>query len=249
MSQTAARTPTPLPAELSAKDAAPLEKRIEELLGEINQASRSVAEILGEEVHQTQRAESTPEDAGDPPPPPALAADPELESSIDQVIQDTRQTLEEPTEISPPSATIAQIDEALEQRADEVMAEATATGPGHQSPEVETAPLPATGEDQSTGDESESIPQDEKLSVNPVVPVVISAPPEPLGTPIEDQMVNGQPAHALSDERNRQHHQFRLISALAWPMANIPVGLRDLVGWFALVTIFNSACIWLYLLL
>jgi len=38
----------------------------------------------------------------------------------------------------------------------------------------------------------------------------------------------------------------RLVSA---PLVVIPVGVRDMIGWLALVTAFNAACLWAYLVL
>lgn len=37
-------------------------------------------------------------------------------------------------------------------------------------------------------------------------------------------------------------------SVFALPLRGLPHAARDLVGWFALVTLFNAACVWLYVL-
>lgn len=40
-----------------------------------------------------------------------------------------------------------------------------------------------------------------------------------------------------------------LPKAMAWPLSHLTPAGRDLIGWFALVTLFNAACLWAYLLI
>lgn len=40
-----------------------------------------------------------------------------------------------------------------------------------------------------------------------------------------------------------------IINTLTWPMTLFPPIARDVIGWFGLVTLFNAACLWLYVLL
>jgi hypothetical protein len=40
-----------------------------------------------------------------------------------------------------------------------------------------------------------------------------------------------------------------LVAPFAWPLSFLSPAMRDIVGWFGLVTLFNAACIWAYLLL
>lgn len=249
----------------------PLEQRIEELLGEISEASKNVTDILREEdaaLHPPEPTAEpapsaadtitptidppatpdvdetpTPEDVAlEPPAAPVDAPIPELEASIDRVVEEAQRTLAETTEPAAGTTdTVAQVDDALAQNADAMMASAEVAA-------VDAPPEPATATAREpASDEADHTPVE--AVANAVVPVVVSAPPEPLAAPGE------KAGNFTAGSDDPSHHSkasrkvLRLVEVASWPISCLPVVVRDLVGWFALVTIFNAVCIWAYLII
>lgn len=261
MSQTAARTPpaAPIPAS-AAEDAAPLDQRIDELLGEISDASRSVDDMLREADGAAPPVETAAEAAAEARPVPEAIASaplsPELEASIDEVIEQTRQSLEEP--LAPVTGTVGEIDEALAKNADAMMSEATPAAIGSAESELEVpehaevAPDPIAAEAVAAIDPASGETLGQTAS-GPVVPVVVSAPPEPL-EPLDAAAAAGAAlAPRIDADLDKlppgSGRLLPVLRAASWPMSRVPLVVRDLIGWLALVTLFNSACLWLYLLL
>lgn len=247
MSLTAAQ----IPAVAGAEDpSAPLDARIEQLLKEIDQAQTTVSDILREEdkaLHPTA-------DKGTAPAEPAQPIDPGLEESIDQAIAEAQKaTHEESAKIAAdqapaaPAGSVEQIDETLAREADDKMAgvESTpaASDAGSTSGEAPPpAPVGEVGETLGSGSSAES------SGAAQVVPVVVSAPPEPLEAQTPDQPPD-EPEAKESGRIKVFAGSGILVRAAAWPLSLVPVMIRDMVGWFAIVTLFNAACLWLFLLL
>lgn len=232
MSQAAAKAPTQDQPAPAGEAAAPLEERIDALLDELDEAKQEVNGVVAEAEH----------DAIDEP-----VTSPDLEASIDQVIEEAQRSL---GEIEPDPAlniaagpgAVARIDDALAQSADHRMAEAEARAAAEQaqSPKpLDKTPEPEQGDFPVVSGSTEGAV---------VVPVVVSAPPEPL----EPNTAGAAVAHTTAAQIGGNPPTPVIMSAarlLAWPMSALPIEMRDLIGWLALVTLFNAACVWLFLLL
>jgi hypothetical protein len=230
MSHAAAKAPTQDPPPSAGEAETALDGRIDALLDEIGEAKQEVDGIIAD----TESAESV-----------VPAASPELEASIDRVIEEAQRSLgevesEPALKVTAGPGAVSRIDDALAQSADHRMAEAEARAAAETSapaePIVET--LESEPEFPPAGTSEESV----------VVPAVVSAPPEPL----EPEAIEAQAVPATVTTNSGTGVTPVIISAaglLAWPMSVLPIELRDLIGWLALVTLFNAACVWLFLLL
>jgi hypothetical protein len=230
MPHAAAKAPTHEQPDAAGPAESPLEERIDALLDEIGEAKQEFDGMIAD----TESTEGT-----------APAVSPELEASIDQVIEEAKRSL---GEIEPDPAlaipagpgAVARIDDALAQSADHRMAEAEARAAAEAAaPPEPIGAIPASEPDTAT---------DETPEEAVVVPVVVSAPPEPLEPVAMEVAADPATADAV---RGTEATPVSMTAArlLAWPMSVLPIELRDLIGWLALVTLFNSLCVWLFLLL
>lgn len=248
---TAAVHPPPS-ADAAPAEPIPLEAQIDQLLNEIGDAQREIGAILKDEdaaLHPTpddpDAPKADPAPAADVAPPPSEPPASPLEQSIDEAVEDAQQAMmegESPSaaEEPPPPESVERIDDALAESADARMAEQAA-----EAPAAEPLPAAADKPPEQPSDESSTPP-----SVEPegqVVPVVVSAPPEPLPSapPPPESGVS-----SVEAKPGRGHATLgpRVAAVMAWPMTLLPPPARDLIGWLGLVTLFNAACIWIYVL-
>lgn len=211
------------PAPLSAKgaeSAAPTEEALGSQIDELLSAMESSAAEAGAAVEGSAARSDDPGSSA-------------LEASIDEAIDQARRSLDE----APAAETVAQLDEVLAQRAEQRMSEPlVAAGPPAEVAEASgEALLEASGAPPEQVDDSI------------IVPVVVSAPPE---LPQSAQMAEaGAVTNPAPTEAAKAGAVSMLAAALSWPMRLLPPVVRDLLGWLALVTLFNAACIWIYLLI
>jgi hypothetical protein len=166
------------------------------------------------------------------------AEDDPLESSIDQAFGDGRRRLES----ADAPATVQELDELLS---------SSARARFEQEPAVAEAGPPAAAtvamdETPATAPAAESAPvraaveaQDDGPGAAPIAAVIVPEAPA-----VGAAQATIAPAEAAAPARRGE-----VWGVLAWPMRPFPPAARDLIGWFALVTLFNAACIWLYLLI
>jgi len=196
-------------------------------------------------------------DGNAPAPPPSDAPlDQRVETLLEEAERAAHQSSDMPSpdaEPSPESSLDEAIDSALDearQRLDQVAAAATdvqslddvlsttaaeriemAEEPLDPRPRESSAPEPVTESSPAASEREPSAQADLSASSSPH-----SAEESPeIGLP--------HPQRAESRKLNT------LIAALAWPMSLFPPIARDVIGWFGLVTLFNGACLWLYVLM
>jgi hypothetical protein len=197
-----------------------LERSIDELLGDLEQPGDAAA--------------------------PGNAAPPAMSASIDAALADATGRAADP----PTPASVEDLDAHLAVAADEAMRATEAPTDSAFSDSAPPGPATSLGEaaldappDRSAApveapaDPAPAEPPADTPGEPSVLPVVVSASPEPLS------------AATSNPAADRRTALDRLGAILAAPMALIPPASRDYVGWFALVTLFNAACVWIYLLM
>lgn len=219
---------------VAASPVAALEQSIDELLQNIAEAASEVSASIQTHAPKPATFET-------PPAEPTM----DLESSIDTVIEEAKRrdpapeeppAAEVPVQVNDPVQAVKEVDQTLAKRADEAMKE---TPPSPAEPPPAAAPAPAPAEPVSMTETAE----------------VDSPAATEVEEPAQDDLVAilaaPAPVAVVPVERSGLRWSLglgRIGTILAWPLSFLPQEVRDVVGWFGLVTLFNAACIWIYVL-
>lgn len=143
-----------------------------------------------------------------------------------------------------PALTSEQTHEATAPAAGDVAPATVAPEPEPQAGEINQAASP---ESAAPSTSVEPAPAAEQQTV--ATPVIVHAPPE-AKQPVETASPARPPGPPLSARVARVvvAPVRGAASLAAAPLKAVSVEVRDLVGWFALVTLFNAACLWGFVL-
>lgn len=229
-------------------------------VGDAGAGGAGGAESLAAEIDE-ELARAFAEDAAPPAPTPAPGPEATVETPPEETASaesaaapeaDEREPVaEEPEEDEAPAdaeatdEAVHAVAEAIDRLLDEEAPQASAPlAPPPPPPPV--APAPEV-EDEAEADEEEeapvaaAAPAPAPASAAPPSP----APPAPKKAPAPVTDIEPRPGRKLSPRA-------MLVSALVVvnkPFARLPAGMRDTLGFVGLVTLFNAACLWVFLLL
>jgi hypothetical protein len=94
-----------------------------------------------------------------------------------------------------------------------------------------------------------------KVEPNPTsAPRPVSKPPPPIVKPaatsrqVAEMAAKVAARQGVKAARTLKPHGLKLLELISAPLLRKPKPIRDLIGWIALVTLFNAACLWMYVL-
>ncbi|MDX2116286.1 MAG: hypothetical protein SFZ24_11805 [Planctomycetota bacterium] len=227
------------PAESSATAHEPADAASAEL----TPPASALEGAIEEAVSQAQNLLQTPEDPAPSAPGSAEPPAPEAAADLDASADPGPDAPTASTESTGQAARdVAAIDDVLSSTAHHLIETPESAAPAEPAADADPA-APAdqpasSGTPPGTEPAADTAGEARAVSAPAPVPVIIAPAEAPAPAGVVAHAPRGTPRIAALCAR-----------ILAWPLSHVPASVRDLVGWFALVTLFNAACVWLYLLL